>query len=363
MPLYEERLSADLNQIREQVATLGAEVERALRDAVKSSLAEDRALANQTILGDHPINRRTREINRLCYAFLAVHQPSAGHLRQIASIVRLVSELERIGDYAVTIAREALQLPHPPSGILRQEMEDMAEQAQTCLERAVAAFNDKNAELARDTLLLAAQAKGRGDTIYADLVEESEKKGERIRYLFDMLITIGRLKRVSDRAKNICEETLFTITGETKAPKFYKILFLDHHNNCQSQIAEALARRNFQNSAEFSSAGRSNSEELKPGLFRFLESQGLALGPIKPKVLEPDLEQAAGYDVIVSLEGPVSEYLPGQPFRTVFLEWDVGSLPEGAGEADAEKSYLPIYREVSARVRDLMETLRGAGAN
>ena len=363
MPLYEERLSSDLSQIREQVAGLGAAVERALKNAVQSSFAGDRPLANQTVLGDHPINRTTREISRLCYAFLAVHQPTAGHLRQIASILRLVSELERIGDYAVTIAREALQLPHPPSGFLRQEMEDMAEQAQTCLERSVVAFNEKDADLARETLLLASQAKGRGDMIYADLVEESEKKVERIRYLFDMLITIGRLKRVSDRAKNICEETLFTITGETKAPKTYKILFLDRENNCQSQIAEAVARRTFPHSGEFGSAGRSNAADLKPGLYRFMESQGLALGPIKPKVLEPDVEKAAGYDVIVSMAGPVSEYLPGQPFRTVFLEWDVGAAPESQSEADAERIYLPMYREISARVRDLMETLHGAKAN
>ncbi|MDJ0611662.1 MAG: phosphate signaling complex protein PhoU [Kiloniellales bacterium] len=363
MSLYEERLSKDLSQINDAVAGLGARVEQALINAVKSSLDADRALANRTVIGDHPINRTTREITRLCYAFLAVHQPSAGHLRQISSIVSLVGELERIGDYAVTIAREALQLPHPPSGVLRQEMEDMAEQAQTCLERSVAAFKDKNVELARETLLMASQAKGRGDMIYADLVDESEKKGERIRYLFDMLITIGRLKRVSDRAKNICEETLFTITGETKPPKVYRVLFLDHHNNCQSQIAEAVARRTFPHSGEFSSAGRSNAADLTPGLFRFLESQGLALGPIKPKVLEPDVEKAAGYDVIVSLSGPITDYLPGQPFRTVFLEWDVGSVPEGLTEADAGQSYLPMHREISARVRDLMETLRGAEAN
>jgi phosphate transport system protein len=363
MPLYEERLSNDLARIRDEVGGLGAAVERALRNSVQSSLAGDKVLANQTVLGDHPINRTTHEISRLCYAFLAVHQPSAGHLRQIASIVRLVSELERIGDYAVTIAREALQLPHPPSGLLRQEMEDMAERAQTCLERSIAAFSEKNAELARDTLLVASQAKGRGDVIYADLVEESEKRGERIRYLFDMLITIGRLKRVSDRAKNICEEALFTITGETKARKVYRILFLDRRNDCQSQIAEAVARRTFPHSGEYSSAGRSSAADLAPGLFSFLESHGLALGVVKPKVLEPDVEKAAGYDAVISLDGPMSEYLPGQPFRTVFLEWDVGSAPEGVNDADAEQTYLPIYREIGVRLRDLMETLHGTEAD
>ncbi len=362
MALYEERLSRDLTQINDEVTGLGTAVKHALRNAVQASLDDNRPLANQTILGDHHINRATREINRLCYAFVAVHQPSAGHLRQIASIIRLVSELERIGDYAVTVAREALQLPHPPSGFLRQEMEDMAEHAQTCLERSVAAFSEKNADLARETILLASRAKGRGDTVYAELVEESEKDVERIRYLFDMLITIGRLKRVSDRAKNICEEALFTITGETKAPKVYRILFLDRSNGCQSQIAEAVARRSYPQSGEFSSAGRVEAAELDPNLLHFMESKGLGLGAIRPKVLEPDVEKASDYDVIVSLDGRVSEYLPGQPFRTVFLEWDVGAVPEDSGKSDAQEIYVPMYREISARVRDLMETLRGKEA-
>ena len=102
MPLYEERLSKDMARIRDEVASLGAAVQKAQEDAVQAALTGNKALANQTILRDHPINRRTREINRLCHAFLAIHLPSAGHLRLISSILRLVNELERIGDYAAT---------------------------------------------------------------------------------------------------------------------------------------------------------------------------------------------------------------------------------------------------------------------
>ena len=360
MPLYEERLTKDLTKIRNEVAMLGAAVEKALQDAIQSCLKGDRVLANTTVIGDKPINRRTREINRLCFAFMAVHQPSAGHLREVASILQMVSELERIGDYAVTIVREALQLPHLPSGLLRVEIEEMAAQAETCLARAIIAFNDQNADLARETAVIASQAKGRVDMVFNDLVRESEKETEQIRYLFDMLIIIGRLKRICDRAKNICEETLFTVTGEGKPPKVYRVLFLDRENNCQSLIAEAVARRTFPNGGEYSSAGRSNKVDLKPGLLHFMESKGLALGPMKPKVLEPDAEKAAAYDVIVSLDGPVSDYLPSQPFRTVFLQWEAGEAPdsaEGAGER-----YLAMYREISAQVRNLMETLHGEEA-
>ena len=218
MPLYEKRLSKDLARIREEVAFLGAAVLKAQEDATRSALTGDRALGNQTILRDHPINRQTREINRLCHAFLAIHLPSAGHLRLISSILRLVNELERIGDYAATIAREGLQLPHLPTGRLKQEMEAMAEQAQTCLRLSMKSFNEKDAELARKAKAMASQGKGLGDTAFEDLVKESENSHEKIRYLFDSLILTGRLKRVCDRCMNICEETLFTVIGEVDGP-------------------------------------------------------------------------------------------------------------------------------------------------
>ncbi len=363
MPLYEERLSKDMTWIRDEVASLGAAVQKAQEDAVRAALTGNRELANQTILRDHPINRQTREINRLCHAFLATHLPSAGPLRLISSILRLVNELERIGDYAATIAREGIQLPHLPTGLLKQEMGEMAEQAQTCLRQAMRSFNEKDAELARETKTIAAQGKSRGDLAFEELVHESETSHEQIRYLFDALILVGRLKRVCDRCKNICEETLFTVTGETKPPKTYRILFLDDENTCQSQIAQAVARKSFPNSGQYDSAGRRNGVDLEPGLVRFLERHGLVSGAAETTALDPDPHKVAKYDVVVSLKGPVSDYLPQQPFRTVFLDWDVGDLPEGLAATESEDRYTEMYREIAARVRDLMEILRGEGAD
>lgn len=363
MTLYEERLSKDMARIREEVVSLGAAVQKAQDDAVQAALTGNKALANQTILRDHPINRKTREINRLCHAFLAIHLPTAGHLRLISSILRLVNELERIGDYAATIAREGLQLPHVPTGLLKQEVEELAQQAQTCLRQAMKSFNDKDIELARETKALAAQGKGRGDMAFEDLVKEGETPHEHIRYLFDTLILVGRLKRVCDRCKNICEETLFSVAGETKQSKTHRILFLDDENNCQSQIAAAVARKTFPNSGEYDSAGRRAGEDLSPGLFAFMEAHGLVLGPIETNALEPDAHKVSKYDVVVSLHGPVSAYLPGQPFRTVFLDWDVGAVPDGLGEEETTERYTELYRETTVRVRDLLETLRGEGAD
>ena len=363
MPLYEERLSNDLSRIRDEVAGLGAAVQTAQVNSVEAAMNGDRSLGNHTILGDHPINRKTIEITRLCHAFLATHLPTAGHLRVISSILRLVNELERIGDYAATIAREGLQLPHLPSGHLRREMEHMAEQAKVCLQQAMKSFNEKDAELARQTKSIAAESKSRGDTAFEDLVKESETSHEQIRYLFDVLILIGRLKRICDRCKNICEETIFTVTGETKPPKVYKILFLDQENNCQSRIAQALACKRFPNSGEYASAGRREGVAMRPGLAAFLEEHGLPVGAMEGVALAPDLAEIGKYDVVVSLQGPISDYLPRQPFRTVFFDWDVGEVPDGLDEAACGDRYLEVFREVSARLQDLIETLRGEGAD
>lgn len=361
MSLYEERLTKDLDQMRNEITVLGTWVVQALRDAVHALLEGNTKLANETILGDKRINRKKNQINILAYAFMAVHLPSAGHLRKVASIMRIVNELERIGDYAVIIAREALQLPHPPTGPLREKMEQMARLAETALEQAMTAFNTNDVELAQKARAIASQSKDRADRAFDDLVLEGEKQEEQIRYLFDMLITLDRLKRVSDRAKNICEETSFSVTGETKKRKVYKILFLDPENNCQSQIAEAVALRNYPNSGEYSSAGRSKEANPAPGLIEFMETKGLAVSPITRQVVQPVTDNAAAYDIIVSLNGPVSDYFPSQPFRTVFLEWDVGPAPSSSAETD--EHYIAIYRETTARLRDLMETLRGEEAD
>ena len=110
MSHLEERLEHDLNHIRDHIARMGADVEQALEAAFRALESGDDRLAFKTILSDLPINRHMREIDRLCHAFIAVHLPSAGHLRLISSVIRANIILERIGDYAVTIAREAVQL-------------------------------------------------------------------------------------------------------------------------------------------------------------------------------------------------------------------------------------------------------------
>ena len=143
MSHLEERMEADLNAIRDWVWKIGDDVENALHEAKKTLVLRDKELAYRIILGDHPINRASRRCDRMCHRFIAVHLPSAGLMRLISSVIRANIELERVGDYAVTISREALQLSEPPSGSMAEELDRVSKDTQTMLKQAIKALNDQ----------------------------------------------------------------------------------------------------------------------------------------------------------------------------------------------------------------------------
>lgn len=357
MTHYEKRLMEDLTRIQQRIAEMGSNVEEALKNAIHALVTGNNTLAYNTILGDLPINRYMRQTEKLCNAFLAVHLPTAGLLRLISSAIRTNISLERIGDYAVTICREAVQLSNPLNNSLVREVELMAKEARHVLHLALVAFSEGNADKARATQSLAVQTERTFDTIYANLVSEGE--GKNIKELFGMFVIFSHLGRISDQAKNICEDTVFAATGESKSPKVYNILFLDQDNSCQSQIAEAIANKLFSTQGTYTSAGRTPCVSIDAKLVEFLEKHGMNPSRHRPKVLDFVAEELADFHVIVSLQGPIKSYISAIPFHTAALEWDVGSLPRNLDAAQTNQRLEEMYREIALLVHDLMKTLRG----
>jgi phosphate transport system protein len=360
MTHYEERLETDVNRIRSRVEAVASDVQDALKNAMHALLSGNEILAYATVMGDTSINRTVREIDRLCNAFVALHLPSAGHLRLISSVMRASLELERLGDYAVTIARESVQLATPPTGTLARELELMSEEARNMLKQALMAFNEGNSDRARATMSMAEQVERTFDAVFSDLVGGD---GHSVRDLFAYFVVFNHLERVSDQAKNLCEETVYMVDGETKAPKAYQILFIDDENSCQSQMAEAIARKNFPNSGRYLSAGHSPADKLYPGLQHFMEQRGIDLSNSTPKPLDLTPAELARNYAMVGLQAPVRTYVSEIPFHTVALHWDIGPAPEGLDEQQSIKRFEEMYREIALQVRDLMTTLRGDGAS
>lgn len=351
MSHYEKRLEADLNEIRAQVRKMGTAVEEAVRQACRALIGNDGELAAEVILGDIEINDESRYLDRLCHAFVALHVPSAGPLRFVSSVLRLSIALERIGDYAETISRSAVQLSDVPPPTVIGDIELMAEQSCRTLHQAMEAFNERNADMARATLKLSEQFGKTSDKVFGDLLKEGDKKRRPLSDLFNFLATVNRLERIIHQAKNICEETVFATTGKVKARKTFDILFLDEKNNGASLVAEFLARKVYPEVGSYSSAGWNAASCVSTAYAEYGEQHGLDLFEAKPDSFQEELaERLSEFEIVIALEGDGRKYIPVIPFHTVFLQWQIESSD------GPEKTYKQIANALS----ELMGKLRGS---
>ena len=359
MKHYEARLAHDLAAIQTRVAGMADAVRAAINEAVVGLETFNRARLYQVILDDHPINRESRAIDSMCHAFVARHLPAAKHLRFVSSVLRLNIGLERIGDYAVTMGRVGVQLEKAPSEALLNDIRELADLSLGMLRDATRAFLEQNPELAKETRPLAKDI----DVVYARMFQNmvDEAGGRSLIQVVRLLTIIDQLERVSDQAKNLCEEAVFVATGETKKPKIYKVLFVDRTNSLVSQLAVGMARKAFPESGEYQSAGWAISDALHPGLERAGERLGIDTTDAAVQDFVSLVDGPNDFHVIVSLVPTDDVELPKIPFRSIFLQWNLGPAP--TGEADLQDARLDeIAREMRVRIRDLMVTLRGEDA-
>ncbi len=360
MSMYEQRLAKDKDDIRRRVSDVGSRVSDAVQAAVDALLARDEAACGRIILGDLPINREVREIDKLCHAFVARHLPSAGHLRFVSSVLQMNVALERVGDYAATIAREGVQLSTAPPPDIAEEMRQLGKRASALLRRAVTAFTARDEELARATK---PQAKALDD-IYARAFQDlaSEQRKAPVIDLFAFLTVFHRLGRVSDQAKNICEETLFELTGETKPPKRYRVLFVDARATLVAPLAVALARKSFPESGSYELAGFQAGDTLAPELRKLGADLALDLTGIAPARLDISSESLRAYHVIVCLSREARRQFTRIPFDTVVLVWDLPSWSEGPSD-ELDMRLKELSHHLSSEIHELMVTMRGEGAS
>lgn len=362
MSHYEERLQSDLTHLRQRLEQVAKAVLGAQQNSVRALLESDRSLANATILGDLHINRETRAIDAECRAFVARHLPSAGHLRFISAALRLTMELERIGDYAVTICRESVQLTTFPPARLARDMELLADQSQRALEQAIRSFSERSADLARGTMGMVAQTRGTFDKVIRGLVKEGEQSSAPLSDLLAFQVILNRLGRVGDQAKNICEETLFAVEGTVKGPKVYRVLFVGPRDDGFSQLAAAYARKAFPESGEFLSAGLEPAQDLDPQCRRFMDNRGLDTAGLTPAPLPGRADELARFHVLVSLAGALRPHLVELPYHTVLLEWEAAPVLTDLAPEHAEALLSEGFENLSVRIRQLMVTLCGEGA-
>ena len=359
----EESLESDIERIRQKVLEMSSLAERALRDSVKALVENSQQTAYAVILRDQYIDEKEKEIDRLCLEFLLRQQPTGGLLRLAYSTIKINLELERVGDYAESVARQLLRLSSlpPPPESLKERIVEMARLAIPMLHDSIDAFVRQDPTLAKGVILVEPAVDALLGKLNADVVEALREQ-KILPEMMEPLVNIGRrFERVADQARNVCMETLYMCTGEyAKHPgaDTFRVLFVGEHNACRSQMAEAIAQSLGQPKFVFSSAGL-DPRAIDPKTFAFLKEKGFDALHMAPKGTDqvPNLEY---YNVIVGVAKEAQQAFPRTPRNLVYVDWSIDdpSRVEGSPE-EVRAAYEAAYAFLSRNVRDLVGAVLG----
>lgn len=357
----EASLQRDIDLIHGKVQEMARRCEEQLTTCLKALQESNRQLAYSVILRDRSIDELEKQVDRLCLEFIIRQQPVAGHLRFVYSTIKINAELERIGDYAESIARQILKLTQYDLKAFHSQFVEIANHSIPMLHAAMQAFVERNAELARKTMAIEDQVDVLRHKINATLLRAHSENKLPLEALTPLLTIARRLERVSDQAKNICEEVLYVCTGESykhQGTEVTRVLFVDQSNSCASQIAEAAANSMAQPKLVFTSAGI-DPKPVDPQALKFLKEKGIEVGRATSKSIQqvPNLEH---YQVVVVLEPEVKKSLPDLPSKAVTLEWAVKDPSAVRGSAsELQNAYDQTYRFIREHITDLSEAILG----
>ena len=207
------RFDMELDTLNSDMIAMGALCENAISEAMQSLFTADKAAAQRTIQEDREIDRKEKDIEALCLRLLLQQQPVARDLRVISSALKMITDMERIGDQAADIAELIRHMHLTPVSRQNKHLSKMAEATKKMVTESIDAFVKKDAALATkvladDDLVDSLFLKLRRDII--EMIAADPGCGEEA---VDVLMIAKYLERIGDHATNIAEWVLFSITG------------------------------------------------------------------------------------------------------------------------------------------------------
>jgi phosphate transport system protein len=205
---------SELHQVKDDILELGSMVEKALLDAVEALKKRDLQAARQTLESDRAINKKRFAIESRLMILIATQAPMAHDLRLLASIMEINSELERMGDYAKGIANIVIRMGDEPLLKPLIDVPRMAQKGVDMLHRALTAFINEDIEAARRIPVEDDEVDALYNQVYRELMTIVIGNPTAIERANWLLWTAHNLERFADRVTNICERTVFVVTGE-----------------------------------------------------------------------------------------------------------------------------------------------------
>ncbi|HWQ46965.1 MAG TPA: phosphate signaling complex protein PhoU [Longilinea sp.] len=209
-----ETLDRQIRHIQDEVLLLGSMVEQATMAAIDTLKNRDTQAARKIYDQDQNINEKRYAIENAILILIATQQPMAHDLRMQAAILEVITELERMGDYAKGIAKITVRLGDADIPIPIREIEKMAKLGVDMLHRSLTAFVDENASMAAAIPAEDSAVDELFQTVYHFVVNAMISNPETIDTANLLLWVAHNLERLADRVTNICERTVFIATGE-----------------------------------------------------------------------------------------------------------------------------------------------------
>ena len=203
-----------LREIQDDILIMGSMVQKAILRSVEALKSRDLDLAHQVIADDQKVNQKRFEIEEKCIQLIATQQPMASDLRIVVSVLNIITEVERIGDYAEGIAKITIMIGDEPPLKPLIDIPRMADQTVDMLRRGLDAFISRDAEAARKIGAEDDLVDQLYDQVFRELLTFMMEDPKTITRATRLVWVAHNLERAADRATNICERVVFVVTGK-----------------------------------------------------------------------------------------------------------------------------------------------------
>jgi phosphate transport system protein len=211
MPSQKEH---DIIKLKERILKMGSFVEDAIQKSIKALVDRDRNLAIEVIDGDAIVNNYDVEIEEECIRFLAIWQPSGSNLRFVTTAIKIITDLERMGDLAVDICERAMELLDEPPLKPYIDIPRMAEAAQKMLKDSLDAFVSQDADHAMNVCEADDFVDNLNVQIFNELLVYMLQDPKNISRAVRLTYIAKYLERIGDHATNIAEMVVYLVKGK-----------------------------------------------------------------------------------------------------------------------------------------------------
>jgi phosphate transport system protein len=204
----------ELRDLNLMMLDMGAKVEKVIKVSLESLLETDKEKASMVKKLDNEVDRLEADIEKKCLDLFLLQAPVASDLRFVGSVLKIITELERVGDYGVNISNVVLEM----EGAHIKPLVDIPKMADICQEmlgKSLDSFINRDPELAKVTAKMDDEVDRIYDEICLELLEKIEEDKSGIKKAIDLLFVGRYLERMGDHITNVCERVVFMCTGET----------------------------------------------------------------------------------------------------------------------------------------------------